>query len=149
MSAAVPFLFRRTWEVAAAPEVVAEVLRDLERYPEWWPQVRAVAKIDDDTARVLCRSVLPYTLDLVLHAEERSGERLRTRISGDLTGWSAFQLSPGGAGTRLVYEQEVVVARRRLAAAARVLRPLLRWNHERMMQGCEDGLQERAATAAS
>jgi carbon monoxide dehydrogenase subunit G len=143
------FRFERAWEVAAAPAVVREILLDLERYPEWWPQVRAVAKIDDDTARVLCRSTMPYVLDLVLHAEQRGSEVLRTSITGDLTGWSEFRVRPGGAGTRVAYEQEVVVAHRTLSLASGLLRPLLRWNHDRMMDGCETGLQERAATAAS
>jgi carbon monoxide dehydrogenase subunit G len=137
------FRFERAWEVAAAPAVVREVLLDLERYPEWWPQVRAVAKIDDDTARVLCRSTLPYVLDLVLHAEQRGSEVLRTSISGDLTGWSEFRVRSGGAGTQVAYEQEVVVAHRTLSLASRLLRPLLRWNHDRMMEGCESGLAGR------
>lgn len=139
------FRFERAWDVAAPPEQVRDVLLDLERYSEWWPQVRAVAKIDDDTARVLCRSTLPYPLDLVLHAEERGLRLLRTRITGDLDGWSAFRLEPAAAGTHLVYEQEVVVAHRWLGVAARVLRPLLRWNHDRMMAGCQAGLARRLA----
>ena len=138
------FRFEREWHLAAAPARVREVLLDLEHYPEWWPQVRAVAKIDDDTARVLCRSVLPYTLDLVLHAEDRGPDLLRTGISGDLDGWSAFRVRPGGAGTQVSYEQEVVVAHRALSLASRLVRPLLRWNHDRMMSGCEAGLSERA-----
>ena len=137
------FRFEREWDVPAAADDVRRVLLDLERYPEWWPQVRAVAKIDDDTARVLCRSVLPYTLDLVLHAEERGPAVLRSAITGDLEGWSAFRLHEAGRGTHLVYEQTVVVAHRALARASRVLGPLLRWNHERMMQGCETGLAGR------
>ena len=65
------FHFESTWEVAAPLADVHSVLVDLEHYPDWWPQVLAVAKLDDDTARVLCRSVLPYTLDLVLGAVHR------------------------------------------------------------------------------
>ena len=138
------FEFRREWVTPAPVERVHDVLADLQSYPEWWPQVLAVAKIDDDTARVLCRSVLPYTLDLVLHAEDRGPEVLRTGISGDLDGWSAFRVRPGGAGTHVSYEQEVVVAHRALSLASRLVRPLLRWNHDRMMSGCEAGLSERA-----
>ncbi|MDT0185187.1 hypothetical protein Q9S36_33895 [Microbacterium sp. ARD31] len=137
------FQFEREWDVSAAPDDVREVLLDLEHYPEWWPQVRAVAKIDDDTARVLCRSVLPYTLDLVLHAEERGHEVLRSAIGGDLEGWSSFRLSGDGVRTHLVYEQTVVVAHRLLARASRALGPVLRWNHDQMMRGCERGLAGR------
>lgn len=137
------FRFEREWDVAASPEVVRDVLLDLERYPEWWPQVRAVAKIDDDTARVLCRSTLPYVLDLVLHADQRGAEVLRTSISGDLSGWSEFRVRPSGSGAHVAYAQEVVVAHRTLSLASRLLRPLLRWNHDRMMDGCEAGLADR------
>ena len=137
------FRFERAWHVAAPPVRVREVLLDLEHYPEWWPQVRAVAKVDDDTAYVLCRSVLPYTLDLVLHAEERGPELLRTSIGGDLSGWSAFRVRADGEGTHVRYEQEVVVAHRALSLASRLLRPLLRWNHDRMMDGCVAGLTGR------
>ena len=45
--------------MGAPREAVHAVLHDLEHYPDWWPQVRAVAKVDDDTARVVCRSTLP------------------------------------------------------------------------------------------
>ena len=137
------FRFEREWDVAAPTDDVRRVLLDLERYPEWWPQVTAVAKIDDDTMRVLCRSVLPYTLDLVLHAQQRGPEVLRSAISGDLEGWSAFRLRDGGAGTHVAYEQTVVVAHRVLARASRVLEPVLRWNHDQMMRGCERGLAGR------
>lgn len=144
------FDFHRAWHVADAPERVAEVLGDLEHYPAWWPQVVAVAPIDDDTARVRCRSVLPYTLDLVLHAVRRDAERLEVAISGHLDGWASFELrvAPDG-GTVVDYRQHVVVAHRILAPASSVARPVVRWNHDRMMRGCERGLQDRLATAAS
>lgn len=135
--------FHRQWHVDADRGCVQDVLADLEHYPEWWRQVVAVAKIDDDTARVLCRSGLPYTLDLVLHAVRREAGLLEVRIEGDLSGWSRFVLTPDGGGTRVVYEQHVVVAHRLLRVASRLLRPVLRWNHDHMMAGCERGLRTR------
>lgn len=136
--------FRRAWHVDAPRGQVARVLADLEHYPTWWPQVRAVAKIDDDTARVLCRSTLPYTLDLVLQAVRRDPERLEVAIAGDLEGWSRFALIPDGAGgTGISHEQQVVVAHPWLASLAWALGPLARWNHEQMMRGCEAGLRDR------
>lgn len=143
------FEFRDAWSVAADPVVVRDVLVDLEHYPAWWPQVVAVAKIDDDTARVLCRSTLPYTLDLVLVAVHRGPTLLETRIEGDLVGSVRWRISPDGSGTRLDFGQEVEVDRPVLRVAARGVRPLLEWNHHRMMAGCRTGLDQRLASAAS
>ena len=137
------FTFSGTWQVAAPADRVQEVLHDLEHYPEWWPQVRAVAKIDDDRARVLCRSTLPYTLDLVLTAVHREQHVLETTIDGDLTGWVRWRIGPEHPGTRLEFEQEVVVTSRILTALASVTRVPLRWNHHRMMAGCLVGLRAR------
>ena len=137
------FSFRHEWQVGAPADRVAEVLVDLEHYPEWWPQVLAVAKIDDDTARVLCRSRLPYTLDLVLSARERGTTRLRVDLDGDLVGWSTFDLTPSADGTRIGYQQQVAVANPWLGRLARLGGPVLRWNHAQMMAGCRAGLARR------
>lgn len=140
------FAFAETWAVDAPPPRVHEVLLDLEHYPDWWPQVVAVARVDDDHARVLCRSVLPYTLDLWLTATHRDPARLETRLEGDLVGWVRWRLSPAAGGrTRLDFEQQVVTTGRLLALSAYVARPVLRWNHHRMMAGCLAGLRERLA----
>lgn len=136
------FAFRESWDLAAPPAAVHDVLADLEHYPDWWPQVVAVASLGRDDARVLCRSALPYTLDLVLHAVSRSPERLEVGVSGDLCGSVVFALSPTASGTRLDYAQEVSVVSW-LGAAALVVRPLLSWNHDRMMRGCLRGLRAR------
>jgi carbon monoxide dehydrogenase subunit G len=137
------FEFRREWSTPAPLSRVHDALADVQSYPVWWPQVRAVARIDDDTARVLCRSDLPYTLDLVLHAVRREPALLEVSISGDLEGWSRAELAPEGArSTRVTYTQRVVVGHRGLALASTLMRPVLRWNHERMMAGLEQGLAQ-------
>lgn len=143
------YRFTDTWSVAAPVAEVAAVLVDLEHYPQWWPQVRAVAKIGPDTAWVRCRSALPYTLDLVLDAVRREPPVIEVALSGDLDGFARFTLTPidraGTAGsgsmehTRLDFEQEVTV-RGWLALASYLGRPLLTWNHTRMMDGCRSGL---------
>lgn len=135
----VPFAFSDSWEVAATVDEVAATLTDLEHYPDWWPQVRAVAKLGPDTAWVRCRSTLPYTLDLVLDAVSRTPPVVEVALSGDLTGFARFTLSQTQAGTRLDFEQEVGVTGA-LALASYVGGPVLRWNHHRMMAGCRTGL---------
>ena len=109
------YSFRGTWAVPAPVPRVQEVLLDLERYPEWWPQVRAVAKLGDDDARVLCRSALPYTLDLLLHAERREPTLLETSLAGDLDGVVRWRLADDADGTRMDFEQDVHVTGRLLA----------------------------------
>ena len=138
------FVFQETWEVAAPPSAVHRVLVDLERYPVWWPQVVAVASLGPDHARALCRSALPYTLDLVLAAVDRSPERLAVELGGDLDGSVTFDLSPVAGGTRLDFAQEVR-AGGWLGVAAYVGRPVLRWNHDQMMRGCLAGLRRQAS----
>lgn len=138
------FSFRDTWTVPAPLPRVHEVLVDLEHYPEWWPEVLAVAKVTDDDARVLCRSALPYTLDLLLHAERREPTVLETSLSGDLDGVVRWRLSAeGGSSTRMEFEQDVRVTGRLLGLASYPARPVLRWNHDRMMAGCLAGLRSR------
>jgi len=137
--------FRETWEVAAPVDAVRDLLVDLERYPEWWPQVVAVASLGPDDARVLCRSTLPYTLDLVLHAVSREAPRLEVEVAGDLTGAVRWHLSPTATGTRLDFAQDVTVQGRLLGWASYVGRPLLAWNHDRMMAGCLAGLRRQLA----
>ena len=132
--------------MAAPPDDVQAVLVDLEHYPEWWPQVLAVAKIDDDHARVLCRSRLPYTLDLVLTAVRRESRVLETWIDGDLAGVARWRLEEVDGGTRLDYLQDVVLGRRSLRTAASLLRPVLEWNHREMMAGALTGLRTRVET---
>ncbi len=139
------FAFSDCWVVPAPVDLVAATLVDLEHYPRWWPQVRAVARLGPDTAWVRCRSTLPYTLDLVLDAVSRTPPVVEVAIGGDLDGWARFGLVAVDGGTRLEFRQEVSVGGL-LAAASYVGRPVLEWNHRRMMAGCRTGLAARLAS---
>jgi len=136
------YRFAESWTAPAAPAAVRDVLVDLEHYPDWWPQVVAVASLGPDDALVLCRSGLPYTLDLRLHAVRRELPTLEVRVGGVLDGWVRWTLTAEGPHTRIDVAQEVR-ARGALAWASLVGRPLLRWNHARMMAGCRAGLAAR------
>jgi uncharacterized protein YndB with AHSA1/START domain len=137
------FRFEDSWTVPAPPETVREVVVDLEHYPRWWPQVRAVASLGPEDAWVLCRSLLPYTLDLVLHAVSRDLPTVEVAIDGDLRGHAAWTLTPVAGGlTRMEFVQEVEILRLP-DGLVRLARPVLAWNHDRMMSGCRAGLQRR------
>ena len=142
------YSFSASWVTPALVADVAETVLDLEHYPDWWPQVRAVVKLGPDTARVLCRSALPYTLDLALDAVSREAPTLEVAVSGDLEGWVRWTLTAVDGGTRTDFTQQVVVTGA-LAVSSYVARPLLTWNHQRMMRGCEQGLRRRLAMPVS
>lgn len=128
------FRFGGAWVLDRSPAELHAQLEDLEHYPDWWPQVRAVASLGDDDALVVVRSRLPYDLELHLHAEHRRPDLLETSVAGDLAGWVRWRLVPlDERRTRLVFEQEVEVSGRLLGLAAYVARPVLVWNHEQMM----------------
>jgi hypothetical protein len=135
------YSFREEWTVAATPGRVRDLLLDLERYPRWWREVRAVARLSDDDALVVCRSALPYDLELHLHAVHRHEDLLETAIAGDLVGHARYRIAADGAGTRLRFEQDVDVTGRLLGLASRLARPVLVWNHDRMMRSCLSGLR--------
>lgn len=134
------FRFAERWQVAAPATVVHAALADVEHYPEWWPQVVACLKTGEDEGVVLCRSSLPYTLELRISLLRRTPEVLESRVTGDLDGWVRWRLTPEGTGTAIAFEQEVEVRGAVLGLASYVARPVLRWNHARMMAGARAGL---------
>ncbi|WP_447645623.1 hypothetical protein [Nocardioides zeae] len=80
------YVFDERWALPHPPAAVAEVLLDLAAYVDWWPQVVAVGRLGDDDALVLCRSTLPYDLELRLHAARRDLPVLEVAIAG--TSWA-------------------------------------------------------------
>jgi uncharacterized protein YndB with AHSA1/START domain len=144
------FRFASTYHLAAPRDAVFEVLRDAERWPEWWPQIRSVISYDDTHGRAQIRSVLPLTLRIELTSEraDRESGVLRAALAGDLVGWSQFTLRPdGAAATWLDYTQEVEARLSGPAgrlAGSRWLRPVLLANHAFMMRSGMRGLRRAA-----
>ena len=145
------FEFSTSFTLEAPREQVHGVLVDLEHYSEWWPQVRAVAKIDDDHAYVVSRSALPYDLDLVLTARSRELDVLEVGIDGPIRGTARFGLrSLSEQVTDVRFEQRVRAVAPAFVVASYAAKPVLVWNHQRMMRGLVAGVgQSSAASAAS
>lgn len=133
--------------LAAPLARVYDLIVDIEHYPRWWPQVRAVAKVDDDHAIVVCRSALPYDLELHLAAVDREPPRAEVSIAGPIEGSASWTLTEVAGGAALHFEQEVR-ALGALRFASYLLRPLLVWNHAVMMRGFDEGARA-ALTGAS
>jgi hypothetical protein len=137
------YRFRSVWSVDTTPERAFDVLADLGSYPSWWREVRAARQVAEDAAELRCRSVLPY--DLVFQARHNAREPaaglLRADLVGDLDGTASWRIFPEGTGSRLVYDQEVVVRKPLLRRLAFLTRPLLKANHELMMRSGQRGLR--------
>jgi uncharacterized protein YndB with AHSA1/START domain len=136
------FRFHHEWHLPAPFERTYAALADVERYDRWWPQVRSLERIDDVSGRVTIRSVLPYTLHLVLtrEAEDEGSGLLRVGVAGDLDGWCQWQVRGDGDDTVAVFDQEAVVTPALLARTASLTAPLLRANHAWMMRAGQVGL---------
>jgi hypothetical protein len=131
------YRFRNLWSVRATTARVFETLVDLANYPTWWPDIRAVEQIDDDTAEVTCRSVLPYVLTFRLHRAEQdpAAGRMRVDITGDLEGYVLGVVAEDGtSGALLAISQRVVVTKPLLRVLAPVGRPFFHVNHTLMMR---------------
>ena len=141
------FAFRHTWVLPADVATTYAALADVEAYPLWWPQVRRADRVDEDSGRACVRSLLPWTLDLLLtrEVEDPVGRVLRARISGDLRGWSQWRLEPDDGGTLAHYAQEATVTSSAVAPFAPLVGPVLRANHAWMMRCGELGLRVHLA----
>ncbi|WP_189223355.1 SRPBCC family protein [Saccharothrix coeruleofusca] len=137
------YRFRSVWSVAAPPGEVYDVLADLRGYLDWWPEVREGRQIGEQAAELRCRSLLPYDLVFEVHHNTSDRERLllRADLVGDLDGTVGWTLLPEGEGTRVVYDQEVVVRKPLLRLLGLPARPLLKANHELMMRHGRRGLE--------
>jgi uncharacterized protein YndB with AHSA1/START domain len=141
------YVFRSEWRFDAGADLVYAALADVEKYPEWWPQVRAARWLDERSGELTCRSLLPYDLTFVVEREiEDPVERvLRARMHGDLTGSSQWTVSVEGDTALAVFEEDVTVSKGMIRAAGRLGRPVLRFNHGLMMRSGHAGLRRALA----
>ena len=101
-----------------------------------------MAKLDEDTALVAARSLLPYTLHFALspNVRDRAAGTLEAALDGGLVGVCRWDITGTGAGSRLEFAQQVTTPGRVLQHAAREARPVLELNHRWMMRGARRGL---------
>lgn len=144
------YRFQDSWSLAAPVERVFGAVVDLESYPRWWPDVRSVHQVDEDTAELVCRAMLPYSLVIRMRREldDPASGRMRVGLSGDLEGSLAGVVTPHGDGTRLVITQDVVARKRLLRRLAPLARPAFLLNHALMMWRGERGLRAHLATSS-
>ncbi|MGW2422672.1 SRPBCC family protein [Streptomyces sp. NPDC001709] len=139
------YRFRSLWSLPAPPAAVYAALERPEDYPSWWPQVRSVTRLDDDTGVITIRSVLPYDMTVTARRtrHDPGAGVLEVTLSGDLEGWVRWTVTAEGPGTLARYDQEVHVHKPLLRRLAVPGRPVFRANHRLMMWSGRRGLLRR------
>jgi uncharacterized protein YndB with AHSA1/START domain len=137
------YRFRSVWTLPGRVAEVFEVVTDPGSYPLWWPDIHGVGRVDDDTAEVVCKSVLPYALTFQMHRGEQDEQagRMTIGLTGDLEGFSRGTLQRRAHSVRLEIIQEVVVNKWLLRTLAPVASPAFRANHAVMMWRGQRGLR--------
>lgn len=140
------FHLASVWLLPAPPDLVIDLLAGVDRYAEWWPQVRQVTRIDDQSGSARVRSLLPWSLRLTLRREvEERGDAegrealLRVRIVGDLEGWAQWRVAASPDVSRADYSSRVRLCHPVLRRFAGWGRPVLVANHAWMMRAGERG----------
>lgn len=137
-----PYRFSEVWRIRASRDRVFAVLRDLERYPLWWPQVRSIAAIDESSALVTIRSALPVSLRIVTVRAIDDDARmvLEAHLAGDLEGWSRWTLHAVANGTVARFEESALLCKAIPRGIDTLVRPIFRANHSFMMRSGERGI---------
>ncbi|MFD8724250.1 SRPBCC family protein [Streptomyces sp. NPDC059629] len=136
------YRFLSRWPLPFGTTAVFRALERVEDYPDWWPQVRSVTRLNDTTGVITIRSVLPYDMTFTARETRRDPEAgvLEIEMSGDIKGWARWTVTADGAGTLARYEQVVDVEKPLLRRLAVPGWPFFRLNHRLMMRSGRRGL---------
>jgi hypothetical protein len=99
--------------ISAAPPDVWRDLRNIDRHVEWMRDAVSIAFSSDrhegvGTAFVCETRIGPFrTTDRMVVTEWADGETMGIRHTGVVTGSGRFTLTPDGAGTRVIWDEEL------------------------------------------
>jgi hypothetical protein len=131
------------WTVAAPPDAAYAAIYEVDAYPAWWPEVKAVRPIDADRRWLRTRSFLPYDLSFTLARTivDPAAGILEAQVAGDLEGVIRWTIAGTAEGARLTFDEDVVTTKPLLNRLAPLVRPAYVANHRRMMAHGESGLR--------
>ena len=137
------YVFQSIWHVDASPNEAFEVLRDINTYTAWWPEIKEVWQVDEESVDVRARSLLPYDLRFTMRRTRGAKQAgvIEVAMTGDLEGFSRFTITRGEQGSRVIFDEEVVTNKPLLNLLAPVARPAFRFNHALMMRHGIQGLR--------
>lgn len=145
------YAFTTHWYFHHPVDKVWEEIRLMDHWPEWWKYVRSVEKIADggeneigSIRRIHWATALPYsiTFDSKLTALDYP-HRMEGIAFGDLTGKGTWTFTPNAKGTHVVYDWRVRITKKWMNIFEPILKPIYKWNHDKVMQAGFSGLKKR------
>lgn len=140
------FRFERTFTIAAPRGSVYDAIRDTVDWPTWWPAMRTVERIEEDPRRERFRVRAPFGYVVEGCGRWLEAERPRlavVELEGDLRGTGRLELTEDGAGTSVRSVLDVVADPAWIRVVGPLLRPFLKWNHDRVMEAAITGLRRK------
>jgi hypothetical protein len=121
------------------------VLREAERWPEWWRGVERVTVLaPDERYRIAWRSRVPYELEFDFGVIDLDEPRsMRGAASGALTGTGQWRLFEQDGVTAVLYEWNVETTKAWMNFLGPVARPVFDYNHDVVMRWGGEGLAQR------
>ena len=152
------YTFVTLWRLQAPIDEVFRIIDDIDAWPEWWPSVQAVERLDDPgpdglgaTVRMTFVGKLPYKLRFDLQVTHREPPaRLAGDASGELEGtgtWTLWQ-EPGWTVVRYVWAIATTRRWMNLLAPLPFVDEIFRLNHHAVMRGGLRGARKRLGGVA-
>lgn len=136
------YRFVTVWHIEAPLEAVCEAIYHSLSWPNWWHNVESVTELSHGNAqgigsvrRYTWRGRLPYRLTFdvrVIHIVPLAS--IEGVASGDLEGKGYWSFTVDGSVTTVRYEWNVHTTPIWMNILSLLVRPLIKWNHNAVMQ---------------
>lgn len=141
------------WRLDAPVERVWALIEATEAWPGWWRAVKGawivrVGAKDGVGAvhRLAWSTALPYALTFDVETVRVEPLReLEGRAFGELDGTGIWTFTPEGDATRVRYLWRVEVTKPWMRLLAPLLRPVFKWNHNKVMAWGLEGARRQLA----
>ena len=121
------------------------MLREAERWPDWWRGVRHVPVLAPEERYLIAwRSRIPYDLAFEFTVEHVEEPREMVGVaSGELEGTGHWRLFEQDGVTAVTYEWNVRTTEKWMNLLAPVAKPVFSYNHDVVMRWGGEGLAQR------
>jgi hypothetical protein len=142
--------FITDWRVEGSINEVADILKDAEGLPRWWPSVYIDVKTlepgdENGVGKVVdlyTKGWLPYTLRWQFRVtESRYPYGFSLEAWGDFNGRGIWTLEQTGSAVNITYDWKIRADKRLLSALSFLFKPIFSANHRWAMERGEQSLE--------